>query len=393
MGDLSRIETFLSNQSDSKKPTGTKALEDEDSDYLISSAEARNLIGLKRFEPYDDDDPSDPPRFTTFMVDIKDIVLIKNIRSFSEDFLVTLANSINKQGQLQPCIGYEKRMEDGSMRVVLIAGQHRYFAIRLINEYREEKGKEPKYVMVNVADRELNEGERIAIQLTENLQNDMTPAETAKAITELWFDMQRFYEKNGQKLTTTAFAAKIGRSPETVSKAVKYVGGVTPVVQDLVEKNLLPYGHAVLLAEIDDLITRGEESDITDEDRKWKQIDLAQHFITKKFNYKQASAHLKRLREENKFAGPLFGDEWELMEVKNRILAIKSTSDKQGKEAAVWFAKMVRTAEIIQNKTGSVKLSGAIHNALELLGVALDDFKRDIKPYLSEREFDKLFRE
>ena len=41
-------------------------------------------------------------------------------------------------------------------------------------------------------------------------------------------------------------------------------------------------------------------------------------------------------------------------------MAIRKTSDKQGRAAAGWFVNMVHTADIIKDKTGSVKLSEAI---------------------------------
>lgn len=356
--------------------------------WEILMTDSSTIVDIENFELRENNEVDNNIRFKTFMVPVDDIDLADNIRPFDQDFIQNLADSIYTQGQLQPCIGFVREIEDGSKRVVLIAGQHRYKAIEWLNSIGIDT-----YVMINLANRELTPEEIVEIQLTENLQNKMTPAQEAEVMCRLWHKMERVWEEKGKTLTVTAFARRVGRSYETVNKAIKYVGDVTPIVQELVEKNLLPYGHAVLLAEIDDLITRGDERNITDEDRKWKQIDLAQYFITKKFNYKQASEYLKRLREESKFAGPLFGDAWELMEVRNRILAIRKTSDKQGRAAAGWFVNMVRTADIIKDKTGSVKLSEAIHNALELLGVALEDFKRDIKPYLSEREFDKLFGE
>lgn len=347
------------------------------------------------FEPTQDTDSDDNSiEYKTVMVDTDDMNLADNIRPFDKEFIKTLADSIATNGQLQSCLGYEKTLEDGSKRIILIAGQHRFMAIKLLNYSRIKEGKKKIPVMVRIANRELTPEEIVELQITENLQNKMTPAQEAAVISNLWHGMKKVKENEGKKMSVTKFARRIGRSRKTVSDAIKYVDGVSPLIQELVDNKLLPYTQAILLTNIDDLIKRGNVCDITEEDRVWKQCELAQYFITKKFNLRQASAYLKKLREENSFVGPLFGDEWYYESgKKGNLLAIRDTANKEGRKAAAWLVNMIHTARIIKEKTGSVKTSHAIHSAVDSLDEAFDDFKRDIKPSLTEKEYKKLFGE
>ena len=62
-------------------------------------------------------------------VSIDDIIPAENIRPIDSESVESLAMSINEVGQLQPCIGDIVEYE-GEKFVRLIAGQHRYYAIK-----------------------------------------------------------------------------------------------------------------------------------------------------------------------------------------------------------------------------------------------------------------------
>lgn len=102
---------------------------------------------------------------------------------------------------------------------------------------------------------------------------------------------------------------------------------------------------------------------------------------------------MKKLKEEEGFSGPLFSsDEWTAMEVKNHMIAIRDESDKEGKSAAGWFVKMIRTAKVL-GEPQKVRVSGAIQRSVRDLGLSLEDFEETIRPLISEREYADLFKE
>ena len=90
--------------------------------------------------------------------------------------MMELAMSINEIGQLQPCIGDIVEIE-GEKFVRVIAGQHRYYAIKHLCD----SGFLRK-IIIRIADRELSNEEILSIQMSENLQNKMTPEQDAKII-------------------------------------------------------------------------------------------------------------------------------------------------------------------------------------------------------------------
>ncbi len=337
---------------------------------------------IKHFGSCESSETTEDVQYKTFMVKVKDIVLADNIRPHDEEFTENLADNIETHGQLQPCIGYEKTLEDGSKFVVLIAGQHRYKAILLINKRREERDEEAMFVMVNVANRELTPEEIVEIQMSENLQNKMTAAQDARVIHDLWHKLKVVREESGKKLSMAEFARRVGRSPKTVSDAIKYVEGVDSIIQELVDQKLLPYTQAILLANIDDLIKKEDGSEITDEDRKHRQVRLAQYFISQKFNLKKAKEYLQMLRQEKKFVGPLYGGDWEEMERRNILIAIRTAADRAGRDATGWFVRMMRTAEILKEEQGAVEVSKGIVSNIDALEESLDDFNRDFRPLL-----------
>lgn len=309
-------------------------------------------------------------RRETFLVPVEEIVLAENIRPFDYEFINVLKENIKEQGQLQECIGDIVTDENGDFKIRVIAGQHRETAIQLINE---EGIRMP--VRVSVADRMLPPEVVIEIQMSENLQNKMTSAQDAFIIHNFWRRLTEI-----RSITKAELARKVGRSVETVSNSIKYIEDVNPVVQKMVDEKILHYSLAVLLSEIEK--GNGYES---------KQVSLALLFISKSYTLVQAEKHIKQLKTEQEFVGPLFGgDNWDLMEIQNNLLAIRNESDRKGKEAAGWFVRMVRAAKIL-NEPDKVRLSNAIKKAVSGLGMSLDDFKKTIKPFVKESDYIDAF--
>lgn len=312
----------------------------------------------------------------TFLVPVDRIVLAENIRPFDQSFIEVLKANIKEQGQLQECIGDIIVDEDGLYKVRVIAGQHRTIAITQINE---EGTRLP--VRVSVADRMLDTEMIIGIQMSENLQNKMTPAQDAYIIHNFWERLKKLREEEGKKLTIVELARKVGRSVDTVSNAIRYIEGIHPLVQRLVDEKKLPYTQALSLSSIEK--GNGYES---------KQLDYALLFIAKGFTFQEAKKYLEGLKAEDGFVGPLFGDEeWKGMERDNRTIAIRSQADREGKSATGWFVRMIQVAKILPNSE-KVKVSNAIKRAVGDLGLSLEDFKSAIKPFITEDEYNEVFK-
>lgn len=310
----------------------------------------------------------------TFLVPVEHIVLAENIRPFDYDFIEVLKESIREHGQLQECIGDVILDENGGFKVRVVAGEHREIAIEQINQEGDYRP-----VRVSVADRTLDPETVIEIQMSENLQNKMTSAQDATIIHNFWIRLKRLREEEGWSLTKLELSRRIGRSTDTVSNAIKYIEDVNPLIQKLVDEKSFPYSLALLLSSVD----KGEGYNS-------KQLDLALLFIAKSYTLSQAKKHMNKLKAEDGFTGPLFGnEEWTAMEVKNRMIAIRDQADKEGKSASGWFVKMIHTARVLGGPQ-KVKISDAIKVSVQDLGLSLKDFKNLIKPFISEKEYRDL---
>ncbi|MBE6424276.1 ParB/RepB/Spo0J family partition protein [Succinivibrio dextrinosolvens] len=106
-------------------------------------------------------------------IELDKIVAKDQVRTvFSESALDKLAESIQKQGLLNPITVY---FENG--KYFIICGERRYRASRKIGA---------KTIKVIVRDKPKNEFERIAMQVVENLHRDNPPAvDIVKAVTQL----------------------------------------------------------------------------------------------------------------------------------------------------------------------------------------------------------------
>ena len=341
--------------------------------------EVRNVESLEALKE------SEELHYEIFNVPVERIFLAENIRPFDDNFIDTLALSIHKHGQLQACIGDIVSNGNGTF-VRLIAGQHRFKSIAKLNLEGEDIP-----VKISLANRELSPYEVIEIQITENLHNKMTPAQEAQVINGLWQRMKTLKDNDGERLSVAEFARGVSRSPDVVRDAIKYVQGLSPVVQRLVDEKILPYTVSLLLTEAENIVKgRERDKEYTFEDVYREQLYLAQKFVTMSFTYDKARKYIEQLKKENGFAGPLFGDEWKKMEVDSHMIAIRDESDKKGREAAGWFVKIVRMVELLPD-TNKVEFSDAIKNAMFELGMSQDQFEKKLKPLVTEKQFVRLF--
>ncbi len=323
--------------------------------------------------------------FATFDVPVEMIFLAENIRPFDEKFIDTLAWSIIEIGQRQPGTG-DVVLIEGSPPIRCVAGQHRYKATVKAKEW----GYDKRY-KINLANRELNPYEILKIQMAENLQNKMTSAQEAQVINGLWQMMKALRDCEGEKLSVTEFARSASRSPDTVRDAIKYVEGVSPIVQKLVDEKILPYTVSLLLTEVPNIIRgrdRGKGPILEDIYRE--QLCLAQKFVTMNFTFDKAKKYIEQLKQENNFAGPLFGDDWQKMEVVSHMIAIRDESDKKGREATGWFVKIVRMVQLLPD-TSKAEFSEAIQKAMSELGMSRDQFEEKLKPLVTEKQLIGLF--
>ena len=140
-------------------------------------------------------------------------------KTFDDDELDELADSIRQNGIIQPIIVREK---DGAYQIV--AGERRYQAARRAGLDR-----------VPVVVREVADGELLQIALIENLQrSDLNPLEEAQGYRDLIAQHSFTQEDLGKVLS---------KSRSAISNAMRLLD-LPEDVQDLVRDGLLSAGHA-----------------------------------------------------------------------------------------------------------------------------------------------------
>ena len=149
-------------------------------------------------------------------------------RSFDEDALQELAQSISEHGVLQPIL--VRPMIYGGYQIV--AGERRYRASRIAG-----LTEMPAII------RELSDSETMQLALIENLQrSDLTPLEEAKGYQTL-IDEYGFSQED--------VARTVGKSRSAVANTLRLIG-LPDEVKDLLEEGKLSAGHARALLIVDD---------------------------------------------------------------------------------------------------------------------------------------------
>ena len=150
---------------------------------------------------------------------------------FDKESLNELAESIRLHGLIQPIIVNE--MPDGYM---IIAGERRYRACKICGL------QEIDAIVKNYTGKQVAE-----IAIIENLQReDLNPVEVAKGIKQL---MEEF------GLTQEKVSERLGKSRSAIANTLRILS-LYPEVLDLVEKGKVSFGHAKILASIEDYATQ-----------------------------------------------------------------------------------------------------------------------------------------
>ncbi len=140
-------------------------------------------------------------------------------KTFDEDLLNELSDSIKQNGVLQPILVRKK-----GPKYEIVAGERRYQASKLAGL------KEIPAIV-----REINDDEVFQLALIENLQRaDLTPIEEAKGYRQLL---------DSKGLTQEALAKILSKSRSAIANTLRLMD--LPIeVQDLMEEGLLTAGHA-----------------------------------------------------------------------------------------------------------------------------------------------------
>lgn len=150
---------------------------------------------------------------------------------FDKESLNELAESIRIHGLIQPII--VNKTESGYM---IIAGERRFRACKICGL------KEVDAIVKSYTEKQVAE-----ISIIENLQReDLNPVELAKGIKKLM-------EEYG--LTQEKVAERLGKSRSAIANSIRILV-LYPEVLDLVEKGKISFGHAKILASIDDYTTQ-----------------------------------------------------------------------------------------------------------------------------------------
>jgi ParB family chromosome partitioning protein len=175
------------------------------------------------------------------------------------DTLAELADSIRKQGVIQPIL-VRPLAGPGEQRYEIIAGERRWRA-----------AQQAGLLAVPAVIREVPDEAAIAMALIENIQReDLNPLEEARAFERLISEF---------KLTHQQVAEAVGRSRTAVTNLLRLLE-LAPEVAELVEGRQLDMGHARALLGL--------------ENRR-KQVELAALIVKKSLSVRETEALVRRL--------------------------------------------------------------------------------------------------
>lgn len=175
---------------------------------------------------------------------------------FDQEKLKELANSIKREGVVQPII-----VSPSGQNYQLVAGERRWWAAKIAEL------KEIPAVVRKVTDREMFE-----ISLIENIQReDLNAIEEATAFERL---MNEF------NLTQQELADHLGKTRSTVANTLRLIN-LPEEIREFVSRKLISAGHARALLSIE-----GEK----------KRIDLARRILREKLTVREAEEIVERLR-------------------------------------------------------------------------------------------------
>lgn len=159
-------------------------------------------------------------------------------KTFDEKSLRELANSIERNGVLQPLL--VRPMADGSYQ--LVAGERRWRASRMAGLSE-----------VPVVIREMSDEQAMEISLIENLQReDLNPIEEAEGLQLL---IERY------SLTQEEAASRVGRSRPAIANSLRLLN-LPPEVREYAKEGKISAGHARALLSFEkteDMLTTADE--------------------------------------------------------------------------------------------------------------------------------------
>lgn len=193
-------------------------------------------------------------------------------REFSDDSIKELAETLDKDGLLQPIVV----REDGEDHYEIIAGERRYRAAKSLNW-------ETIPAIVN----NMNDDQAASLALIENLQReDLNPIDEAKAYTNLM---------KLNDLTQTALAKDMGKSQSYVANKLRLLKLDDDVQKALVEGKITArHGRALLNLSDDDQERVLKE--IEDKGLNVKQTEEIAKDVNAYFNPKPKEKETKRER-------------------------------------------------------------------------------------------------
>lgn len=148
-------------------------------------------------------------------------------KSFDDDAIASLADSIKTHGMIQPLV---VRPYMGTYQIV--AGERRWRAAR-----------EASVEEVPVIIKDLTDSEAMQIALVENLQREnLNPVEEASGLKEL---------ADKYNMTQESIAHITGRSRSAVSNSIRLLG-LPDEVLELIKEGLVTVGHAKVLLSVED---------------------------------------------------------------------------------------------------------------------------------------------
>ena len=193
-------------------------------------------------------------------------------REFSDDSIKELAETLDKDGLLQPIVV----REDGENHYEIIAGERRYRAAKSLNW-------ETIPAIVN----NMNDDQAASLALIENLQReDLNPIDEAKAYTNLM---------KLNDLTQTALAKDMGKSQSYVANKLRLLKLDDDVQKALIEGKITArHGRALLNLSNDDQERVLKE--IEDKGLNVKQTEEIAKDVDAYFNPKPKEKETKRER-------------------------------------------------------------------------------------------------
>jgi len=240
-------------------------------------------------------------------------------KSFAEDELEELADSIKKIGIFQPIL-----VQDKGDHYMIVAGERRWRAALKAGL------KEVPVIIKNYTDEEI-----VIISLLENIQRvDLNPIEEAQTYKKL-IDTYKYKQDE--------VAEKVSKSRTAVTNSMRLLK-LSDEVQGLLIENLISSGHARALLAVED---------------KEQQYDLAQRIMDEKLSVREIEKIIKDLNKpkkekekEKKKLNIIYKD---LEEKIKRNLGTKVTinakDEKKGKIEIEYFSKeeLERITDILSN--------------------------------------------